>query len=119
MSSSEPQTKANNATIGAGCCCKACGWPVVVARCDDEMSTQGRYAEHDGWAYCANKTCINHDGAGLLQGRVDFASYAASPGEDRLERPKLIDTGVGETVSRLRLPGAAQIQPIEDWAERN
>jgi hypothetical protein len=121
MTSSEPRAKAHNATIDPSCCCKTCGWPVIVARCTDDMAEQERYAGHDGWAYCANKTCINHEGTGLLQGRADFAAYTLSPGEDRQQQPKPIGSSdVAKVVlSRRRLPGDEPIQSMEEWAERN
>jgi len=42
--------------------CKACGWPVVLACCND-----GDWGPHDWWVYCANKTCERHHGESVEQ----------------------------------------------------
>lgn len=50
--------------------CKDCGWPVIMACCNDET---GALFPNDDWIiYCANKGCQNHKGAGVFQDLPSF-----------------------------------------------
>ena len=57
--------------------CNCCGWPVVVACCNDDMSRLEPYAASDWWAYCANKGCVHHGGEGYFQNDPDFVARIA------------------------------------------
>lgn len=47
--------------------CKACGWPVIDACCNDEFHNFQDASDWDRWLYCSNKGCKNHDGEGVFQ----------------------------------------------------
>ena len=61
----------NTASIASGLFCKACGWPVVHACCNDEMSVKPWGADY--WGYCSNKGCKNHQGEEWGQDDPEFA----------------------------------------------
>lgn len=52
----------NTARVAKGFYCKTCGWPIIHACCNDGMAEQEPYCHSDYWAYCSNKTCVNHAG---------------------------------------------------------
>jgi hypothetical protein len=60
----------NTASIAPGMFCRACGWPVIHACCNDEMSRAPWGADY--WAYCANKGCENHAGEEWGQSDPEF-----------------------------------------------
>lgn len=68
----------NTAHVTPGLFCRACGWPVIHACCNDGMGTQEPYAGNDWWGYCSNKTCENHAGEAWGQFGLDFAFRSAS-----------------------------------------
>lgn len=55
------------ATITGELRCKACGWPVVDAVCNDDFLDFAPGESWDWWYYCANKSCVNHRGEGVFQ----------------------------------------------------
>ncbi|WP_452101252.1 hypothetical protein [Comamonas odontotermitis] len=67
----KPKAAGSTAHIADGVFCKACGWPVVHACCNDEMS-KGTW-DADYWGYCSNKGCANHKGAEWGQDLPEFA----------------------------------------------
>lgn len=60
------EPKVYNTAKFAGWHCKACGWPVVHACCNDEMSVL--HPTSDWWGYCSNQGCVNHAGSDWGQG---------------------------------------------------
>lgn len=61
----------NTASIVKDGFCKACGWPVIHACCNDEMSTEPWGSDY--WGYCSNKGCTNHAGEPWgMDGDPDF-----------------------------------------------
>ncbi|TXD58845.1 hypothetical protein FUT88_13270 [Ralstonia sp. TCR112] len=61
----------NTASIAPGLFCKACGWPVIHACCNDEMGAPPWGTDY--WGYCSNKGCVNHDGEDWGEYDPDFA----------------------------------------------
>lgn len=46
--------------------CVNCGWPIIHACCNDEMSDFSESESgdiQDYWIYCSNKGCKNHTGS--------------------------------------------------------
>jgi hypothetical protein len=52
--------------------CKDCGWPVVMACCNNEFTNFKDANEWDWWYYCSNKGCKNHDGKGVFLAPPDW-----------------------------------------------
>lgn len=63
----------NTAHVVPGMFCRACGWPVIHACCNDGMATTEPYAGADYWGYCSNKTCEHHAGEEWSQEDPEFA----------------------------------------------
>lgn len=66
-----PKRNGKTASIDGRYFCTWCGWPVVVACCNDEMFTYAQEngePESDWWMYCSNKGCSHHHpGEGYFQ----------------------------------------------------
>lgn len=52
--------------------CGTCGWPIILACCNDAMATTVPYAGNDWWLYCSNKACPHHAGSDLFQTLPDW-----------------------------------------------
>lgn len=52
--------KPNTASIEKNSSCMDCGWPILFACCNDEMSEI--HPGEDYWMYCTNQGCKNHYG---------------------------------------------------------
>jgi len=63
----------NTAKIVKGMFCLDCGWPIVHICCNDGMGQIDPYCTWDYWAYCSNKTCVNHVGQGWDQEDPSFS----------------------------------------------
>ncbi|ENZ79612.1 hypothetical protein M3795_16810 [Ralstonia pickettii] len=61
----------NTASIAPNLFCNSCGWPIIHACCNDEMSNEPWGTDY--WGYCSNKGCVNHDGQAWDQDGLDFA----------------------------------------------
>lgn len=70
--------KDNTAILVENSCCAICGWPVIVACCNDEFKDFKDAAEYDRWYYCSNKGCKNHTGEGSCQETPDFVNSDAT-----------------------------------------
>ena len=56
-----PKPANHTAKIREEAYCLACGWPVVLAFCNDGMARTAPYSGWDNWIYCSNKTCRHHE----------------------------------------------------------
>jgi hypothetical protein len=56
--------------------CLACGWPVIVAFCNDGMARTAPYSGWDNWIYCSNKTCRHHGGEGIFHNMPEWIKTA-------------------------------------------
>lgn len=72
----------NTAEVSKDDFCTACGWPIIFACCNDEMSEVAPYAENDWWGYCSNKGCVNHGGESWGQSGLDFAFHESEEEEN-------------------------------------
>jgi hypothetical protein len=68
----------NTASIWPNLFCRACGWPIIHACCNDEMGEEPWGGDY--WAYCSNKGCENHAGEDALY-PPDFTFRADAPHE--------------------------------------
>ena len=61
------QNKSSNISMPSHYCCSDCGWPIIIACCNDEFMNFKYASECDWWYYCSNKGCKNHEGEGACQ----------------------------------------------------
>src|SRR6201999_3861675 len=77
--------------------CLACGWPVIVAFCNDGMARTAPYSGWDNWIYCSNKTCRHHGGEGIFHHIPDWIKTAPGYWAPASER----ETVTGETQNNV------------------
>jgi len=70
----------NSAKINKEVFCKDCGWPVVDACCNDEMSKL--HPESDWWWYCSNQGCKNHKGEDFGVSNTPKWTFRPKQGKD-------------------------------------
>ena len=67
-----PRPSSQTSRIREDAFCKGCGWPVVLAFCNDGMAHTAPYSSWDNWIYCSNKTCHHHGGEGIYHNMPDW-----------------------------------------------
>ena len=67
-----PRPASQTAHLREDAHCLACGWPVIVAFCNDGMARTAPYSGWDNWIYCSNKTCRHHAGEGIFHNMPDW-----------------------------------------------
>lgn len=70
-----------SANISSMSRCRACGWGIVEAVCNDGMGKTPPYSNFPWWHYCANKVCANHGGVGVVPGWSPDWAVAITPKE--------------------------------------
>jgi hypothetical protein len=91
-----PRPAAQTAHVRDDAFCARCGWPVILAHCNDRMAQIAPYAEWNAWTYCTNKACKHHEGEGVFHNMPSWIKSIA---------PKLPPAGPARQMTAAARPG--------------
>ena len=104
MEHAPPRDYDTSAHVVNGMFCRACGWPIIHACCNDQMAEPPWGG--DWWAYCSDKGCENHAGESWGQGDPEFTFRIHQPDSQLGKRPasKAVEISLEQARETLAMP---------------